>query len=76
MLMTQTACNNVLQALECYGVCHPIPAGLTVANSLGADCQSRIDLYTSIMLPLQGIMVYNTGLNNAYSKVREMSHKT
>jgi len=39
------------------------------------DCQSRIDLYTSITLPLQGIMVYNTGLNNAYSKVREMSHK-
>ena len=45
MLMTQTGCNNVLQALECYDICHPRPAGLTVANNLGAGLSI---LYRSI----------------------------
>ena len=62
--------HNVLQALECYDVCHP--KWWTVANSQGAGCQARIDLYTNTMLPLQGILVYNTGLetcNRTYVKL-------
>nr|KAJ0218138.1 hypothetical protein LSAT_V11C300156540 [Lactuca sativa] len=46
--------DNVLQALECSDVCHP--KWWTVANSQGAGCQARIDLYTNTMLPLQGIL--------------------
>ena len=66
--------HNVLQALECYDVCHP--KRWTAANSQGAGCQARIDLYTNTMLPLQGILVYNTGLEmctRTYMKL--MPHK-
>ena len=40
-------------------------------------CQARIDLYTNTTLPLQGILVYNTGLEMCTrTYVKLVSHKT
>ena len=54
--------HNVLQALECYDVCHPKPVGLTVANNLGARLSvPYISIHKCHALPTRDYG-YNTGL--------------